>query len=264
MKSDFKFIDNLKEKPIFYKIDKENEKNEDEEETNEKNEDEEKENENILIVNLPYLFDENIKVLIDEKHILDSIDKKIIDNTKLNNIIEVNGLDDFDDFDEYCKIHNIKNPIIKSIKNLKKIKKNQKELIKKTIKNLKKIKGNLLSMLDSKLNSDKIKIQNYFKNLDEVNKKLLLKNIVIPPSVNNKIIEIKNDYELEEDCKKRYNKKYYEKSKTQTNRFYKCNICDNIEILKTNKYNHNKGSVHNYNMKCKALLVNHQIDFKTI
>jgi hypothetical protein len=87
---------------------------------------------------------------------------------------------------------------------------------------------------------------------------------VIPSSVNNKIIEIKNDYELEEDCKKRYNKKYYEKSKTQTNRFYKCNICDNIEILKTNKHNHNKGSVHNYNMKCKALLVNHQIDFKNI
>ena len=184
MKSDFKFIDNLKEKTGFYKIDKENE---DEEETNEKNEDEEKENENILIVNLPYLFDENIKVLLEEKYILDSIDKKIIDNTKLNNIIEVDDLDDFDDFDKYCKIHNIKNPIIKSLKNLKKIKKNQKELIKKSIKNLKKIRENLLSMFDSKLNSDKIKIQKYFKNLDEVNKKLLLKNIVISPSVNNKI-----------------------------------------------------------------------------
>jgi hypothetical protein len=117
-------------------------------------------------------------------------------------------------------------------------------------------------MFDSKLNSDKIKIQKYFKNLDEVNNKLLINNIVIPSPVNNKIIEIKNDYDFEEDSKKRYNKKYYEKSKTKINRFYKCEICDNIEILKTNKYNHNMGSVHKYNMKCKELMLKHKIDFK--
>ena len=75
MKNELKIIDNLKEKVNIYEIEKENEdellnlpylfESDDEEES------EEKENEKILIVNLPYLFDENIKILFDEKHILD-------------------------------------------------------------------------------------------------------------------------------------------------------------------------------------------------